>query len=435
MLSNLQNIQELKLSAVGVNDLSVLSNFKGLQSLDLSRTRVASLASLSGLDNLLMLNLYGCRPAASADLIRTIVGFPRLGRFVADEVVGVPREILSGAEYINCLPRLKSYLSELDLGAEAENEVKVILLGNGRVGKTQLCRRFRDQPFDDSVESTHGVQIWREELRIQTGGQEQAFQVNWWDFGGQDIYHGTHALFLRSRAVFLILWTPHLENRDEYYGERHSHTQSAARLLARLRADSRRGGQPGDRRAEPVRPVRGPAALLRQGRRVSDFSRAAPTVPRRISAERPSKANSATPCATCSNGTARLEIGQGRAEVRRRLYEWRSKDQKRKPEERHTSDSDPRRVPRALRRRSEASSPGSTPSTTSTIPAWCSTVETLLQPHRPRPGLGARRRLYRLPPRPDGSLAERLGTLYARGSRLQWSGRNTRLRSRGFFSA
>jgi internalin A len=32
-----------------------------------------------------------------------------------------------------------------------------------------------------------------------------------WDFGGQDIYHGTHALFLKSRAVFTLVWTPKLE--------------------------------------------------------------------------------------------------------------------------------------------------------------------------------------------------------------------------------
>jgi internalin A len=26
-----------------------------------------------------------------------------------------------------------------------------------------------------------------------------------WDFGGQDIYHGTHALFMRTRAVFPLV--------------------------------------------------------------------------------------------------------------------------------------------------------------------------------------------------------------------------------------
>jgi len=32
-----------------------------------------------------------------------------------------------------------------------------------------------------------------------------------WDFGGQDIYHGTHALFLKSRAIFMPVWTPESE--------------------------------------------------------------------------------------------------------------------------------------------------------------------------------------------------------------------------------
>ena len=171
---------------------------------------------------------------------------------MADEAVGVPREVLSHHAGDDCLPRLRTYLAELDLGVEAENEVKVILLGNGRVGKTQLCRRFRSQLFDESVKSTHGVEIWREELRIRTGGQEQLFQVNWWDFGGQDIYHGTHALFLRSRAVFLILWTPQLENRDEYLENGITlRNQPLAYWLDYVRTLAG-DGQPGDRRAEPV---------------------------------------------------------------------------------------------------------------------------------------------------------------------------------------
>src|SRR5262249_13746573 len=35
-------------------------------------------------------------------------------------------------------------------------------------------------------------------------------------FGGQDIYHGTHALFLRSRALFLLVWTRDSERQRGY---------------------------------------------------------------------------------------------------------------------------------------------------------------------------------------------------------------------------
>ena len=37
-----------------------------------------------------------------------------------------------------------------------------------------------------------------------------------WDFGGQDIYHGTHALFVGARAVFLLVWAKDTENAMEY---------------------------------------------------------------------------------------------------------------------------------------------------------------------------------------------------------------------------
>ena len=36
-----------------------------------------------------------------------------------------------------------------------------------------------------------------------------------WDFGGQDIYHGTHALFMRDNAVFALLWAKDFERRSD----------------------------------------------------------------------------------------------------------------------------------------------------------------------------------------------------------------------------
>ncbi|HKI04653.1 MAG TPA: COR domain-containing protein [Thermoanaerobaculia bacterium] len=256
-----------------------------------------------------------------------------MAKLVADEAVGVPREILSHDYDDNCLPRLRTYFSELELGAEAENEVKVILLGNGRVGKTQLCRRFRGQTFDESVQSTHGVQIWREELQIQTGGHKRVFQVNWWDFGGQDIYHGTHALFLRSRAVFLILWTPELENRDEYSENGIVlRNQPLAYWLDYVRTLAGEGSPViivqsqcdrfADRRPSPPRP---------DG--LEFFESCSYSAKEDLGRETlEAQLRDALRYLLERNGT--LEIGRGRAEVRRRLYEWRSEDQKRQPEER-----------------------------------------------------------------------------------------------------
>lgn len=313
--------------------MAPLAGLQELQSLNIWGTSAKNIELISNLRMLDSLNIHGFRHELSLKLLRSLAEHPQLTFLAADEAFVVPREVLSHSYEDNCLPRLRAYFAELDLGAEIENQVKVILLGNGRVGKTQLCRRFRDQPFDDSVESTHGVQLWREELRIKAGGQKQTFQVNWWDFGGQDIYHGTHALFLRSRAVFLILWTPELENRDEYLeGEIPLRNQPLAYWLDYVRTLAGEGSPVivvqsqcdrfADRRPSPTRPERFEFFESCYYSAKEDLGRETLEGLLRDAIRYLLERNGA------------LDIGHGRAEVRRRLYAWRSEDQEREPEER-----------------------------------------------------------------------------------------------------
>ncbi len=332
-LSGLAGLQILDLSETGVTDLSPLSGLIALQSLDLSETGVKDLLPLLSLLSLQSLNLHDCRAAPPAAILQSFSDHPCLSELIVGEGGGVPREVLSHDRFDNCLPRLRTYFSELDLGAEAENEVKVILLGNGRVGKTQLCRRFRGESFDDSVPSTHGIQIWREELRLQAEGEEKVFQVNWWDFGGQDIYHGTHALFLRSRAVFLILWTPTLENRDEYSENgiplRNQPIQYWLDYVRTLAGEvspvivvQSQCDRFSDRRPDPPRP---------DG---SGFFECCAYSAREDLGRETLESHLRNAIRYLLKRSGALEIGRGRAEVRRRLYEWRSEDQTREPEER-----------------------------------------------------------------------------------------------------
>jgi internalin A len=99
---------------------------------------------------------------------------------------------------------LRAHIDDLQAGAAELRTTKVIVLGNGRVGKTQLCRRLRGLSYDDHIPSTHGI-------TITTTTFDDNETLNLWDFGGQDIYHGAHALFMRTRAIFVVAWTPELE--------------------------------------------------------------------------------------------------------------------------------------------------------------------------------------------------------------------------------
>ncbi len=335
-LAGLQGLQSLDFSdRQGVTDLSALAGLQGLQSLNLSDClAVTDLSALAGLQGLRSLNLYSCRPPIENTVLRNLVASPRLASLICDEGESMPREVLSHESDEDCLPRLRSFFAEIDRGAEAEREVKVILLGNGCVGKTQLCRRFRDQPFDEAIGSTHGVQIWRDELRLPSRGEpENAFQVNWWDFGGQDIYHGTHALFLRSRAVFLLLWTPQLENRDEYTEQgiplrnqplaywldyvRTLAGDGSPVIVVQSKCDTFKHELSAPNRPEGLEFFRCCAYSA-----VTDFGREVLEVQLREAVR------------FQLEKTGSLAIGHARAEVRRRLYQMRSEDQEQRPEDR-----------------------------------------------------------------------------------------------------
>src|SRR5262249_20032005 len=116
----------------------------------------------------------------------------------------------------NVLPAVRAYYADLDAGAVADAEAKVFLLGNGRVGKTQLALFLRGEHYDSTEPSTHGVRLHGCPLDVPDLPQQM--RLNLWDFGGQDVYHGSHALFLQGQAVFLLLWHPDLESGEYQEG-------------------------------------------------------------------------------------------------------------------------------------------------------------------------------------------------------------------------
>jgi internalin A len=64
----------------------------------------------------------------------------------------------------------------------------------------------------------------------------ESVRLNLWNFGGQDIYHGSHALFLHGQAIFLVVWTPALERQTTYQeGELSLHHRPLSYWLDYLR--------------------------------------------------------------------------------------------------------------------------------------------------------------------------------------------------------
>lgn len=85
------------------------------------------------------------------------------------------------------------------------NEAKLILVGEGAVGKSCLLDALRDDPWQEHP-TTHGIRL--AQVNLKSADSEQDIVLNGWDFGGQKVYRPTHQLFFSSPAVYLVVWKP-----------------------------------------------------------------------------------------------------------------------------------------------------------------------------------------------------------------------------------
>ncbi len=214
-LDNLRRLPELRalsVAAISIADPTPLAGLTALQSLGCSGTQIADLTPLAGLTALRSLD---CSKCTLNDLPEQVCNLTSLQTLVLFEcrVRTMPAEVLSQNYGDNCLDAVRAHFRDLAAGADAATDVKLIVLGNGRVGKTQICRRLRGEDYDETQPSTHGILVTS--ATLDTGNPEPT-RLNIWDFGGQDLYHGTHALFLRTSAVFLLVWARETEDAKEH---------------------------------------------------------------------------------------------------------------------------------------------------------------------------------------------------------------------------
>jgi internalin A len=271
-LAALTALQTLHCWNTQVSDLAPLVALTALQTLDCSHTQIieitplAALAALQTLDcawtgvtdltplaSLTALKTLSCGYCSLRHLPATVRDLPHLEYLSLDgcRIPGIPAEVLPQDEFDNCLPAIRAHFRDLEGGTAPASDVKLIVLGNGRVGKTQICRRLRGEPYDADESSTHGILVTSAELDI---GEPDQIRLNIWDFGGQDLYHGTHALFLRTSAIFMTVWAPATEDAETHTHQgivfrnqrlpywlayiRHLSTADSPVLVVQTRADS-----------------------------------------------------------------------------------------------------------------------------------------------------------------------------------------------------
>ncbi len=181
-------LRELRYLNLGSSDISELpagiGALKKLEKLNIRNTQISALPeSIRELERLTDLNIY------RTPLFETLP--PEIGRQSAQEIIQY---------YFGQLSRAPK---------EFFHEAKLLIVGQGNVGKTCLLKRLIYDTYQDE-KSTEGmdIEIWNFPY------QEQDYRLNVWDFGGQEIYHATHQFFLTKRSLYLLVWDARAE--EEY---------------------------------------------------------------------------------------------------------------------------------------------------------------------------------------------------------------------------
>ena len=201
-IGQLTNLQTLSLSE---NQLTTLppeiGQLTNLQTLSLSENQLTTLPPEIGqLTNLQKLSL-------SENQLTT------LPPEIADNLEGGLMIALDGNPVEEPLPELLKqgshavaiYLRSLRDGI-AHYEAKVLLIGEGNVGKTSLSAALRGEVFVGERPFTHGIEI--HSFALSHPNAEKDMTIHLWDFGGQEVYRITHQFFFSQRALYLVVWKP-----------------------------------------------------------------------------------------------------------------------------------------------------------------------------------------------------------------------------------
>lgn len=107
-------------------------------------------------------------------------------------------------------------------------EAKLILVGNGEVGKTSICIKLRDPnaPLPTKEQRTPGLDVYPYIIKdlatnITSLDKPIDFRLNLWDFGGQGVYREVQQLFCRKKSAYLYVISYDDEPTQEDYIDWH----------------------------------------------------------------------------------------------------------------------------------------------------------------------------------------------------------------------
>lgn len=241
------NIEELCLSNMGIEDISFLSEYTNLKILHLDNNHIADIESIKNMKNLMTLNIANNEIEDISHLSKlTKLLIIKLENNKIQDITPLKKIIESGIPVklrkeinikgihlfdnpINNPPidivkmgnnSIVKFWHEKNIqGVEKIFEAKLLIVGEGGVGKTSLACKIKDidSELPPSDFTTRGIDIEPIHFDFLDKSNLKNFRMNIWDFGGQQIYHSTHQFFLTKKSLYILLMDTRTENHNFDY--------------------------------------------------------------------------------------------------------------------------------------------------------------------------------------------------------------------------
>ena len=104
-----------------------------------------------------------------------------------------------------------------DESSSYDEEIKLIVIGDSSVGKTNLIVRYNGGEFDSKSQSTNTASFISKELEFG----EKVYRINVWDTAGQEKYHSLAKIFMKGANIALLVYAINdkisFDNLDFWY--------------------------------------------------------------------------------------------------------------------------------------------------------------------------------------------------------------------------